>query len=238
MAIKKVTTNDKALEYLSKNPLVHMDMIFPIERGTAEILYAAYDGVCLCETKSGAYMMSVTSRSLGLKLLKLLPNEGLFTWHQSYMLNDFKEKVRYSTLMENYQAVYMKKTRLPISADIEITKLATDSLRIVTDNYDVDIGTNYLQGRIDAGELYGGYVDSKLVGFIGIHEEGSIGLLQILNKYQKNGYGMALTSFMVNRQLERQYVPFSQININNAASLSLMRKLGFSISTQTVYWLF
>ena len=47
----------RAIEYLIKNPLLHMGMIEPIRRDTADILYAEIDGVLIKEQKSNAYMM-------------------------------------------------------------------------------------------------------------------------------------------------------------------------------------
>lgn len=224
--------------YLLKNPLLHMGMIEPIKRGTAEILYSANDGVCLRETVSGAYMMSVSSQKLGRELLETLPREGIFTFHQACLLDDFKRKVRCATLLENYQAVYVRGKRLHVSAGMEIKKLDASYLQTVLDNYDYAVGAEYLRGRLEAGELFGGCVENDLAGFTGIHAEGSIGLLKVFDRYRRNGYGAALTSFIVNRQLARRITPFMQISVDNEASLALARSLGFCISSEKMYWLF
>ena len=50
---------ERAITYLIKNPLLHMGMIEPIRRDTADILYAETDGVLIKEQKSNAYMVSV-----------------------------------------------------------------------------------------------------------------------------------------------------------------------------------
>lgn len=229
---------ERALEFLSDNPLLHMGMIAPIERGTADIFYAEKDGVCLLDTKSGAYMMSAASYETGRLLLETLPREGLFTFHQSFMLDDVKEKVIYSSLLENFQAVYFPKDELPVLKELNIKPLDMSCFEILLENYDVDVGEDYLKKRIESGELFGGYVAGALVGFAGIHAEGSIGLLNVFDAYRQKGYGSALISHMVNHQLARGFVPFEQIGADNEPSLAIARKLGFSISSEKLYWLF
>ena len=225
-------------DYLTKNPLLHMGMIVPITRGTAQILYAAKDGVCLIETKSDAYMLSANSLETGRVLLEQLPSEGIFTFHQSFMLDDFKARVRYSSLLENYQAVYLSKELLPVSCGIEIKPLGMSYFKTVAAAYDVDVGAAYLKSRLEDGELFGGFEDTELVGFIGIHAEGSIGMLKVFDQHRGKGYGTALTSYAINHQLAQGITPFEQIGVDNEASLAIARKLGLSISTDKVYWLF
>jgi len=226
------------LNYLMQNPLMHMDMIVPIKRGTAHIIYAAEDGVCFKETKSGAFMMSVSCKKTGEQLLKLLDKDGLFTFHQDFMLDDFKAKVRYNTIIENYQAVYFGKDLLAANDCIRIKPLDKSHFDIVIENYDVDVGMDYLHKSIKEGRIFGGFADSSLIGFVGIHAEGSIGLLKVFDAYLEKGYGTALAGHITNYQLSQGIVPFAQIGINNNASLSVFAKLGFSISSECVYWMF
>ena len=228
-----------ALEYLQLNPLMHMDMIVPIKRDTARILHASSEGVCLQETVSGAYMISVSSRELGRSLADLIPPYAeMVTFHQAHMMEDLKAKFNHFTMLENYQAVYFSDNPLPVSCDMEIKTLDTSHFPLLMENYDVDVGADYLQNRLACGALFGGYVNDSLVGYAGIHAEGSIGLLKVFEKYRKKGYGAALMSFMVNHQLNHGVIPFAQIDVDNTASLTLMRKLGFDVSCERVYWLF
>ena len=226
------------LNYLSKDPLLNMGMIVPLERNTADVLYAADDGVCLKETKSGAYMLSVACYETGVKILDMLPDEGLFTFHQKFLLDDFKKKVKHNTLMENYQAVYLSRDRMPDVGELEIKPLGLSHFKIIYDNYNIDVSENYLRERLQSGDLFGGYSGEDFVGFIGIHAEGSIGLLKVFDPYLQKGYGRALSHFAVNHQMDNGITPFVQICISNEKSLSLVRKLGFSVSDGRVFWLF
>ena len=236
-----ITDNTKyetAIKYLSNNPLLNMGMIVPLKRNTVDMIYVDIDGVCFKEIKSGAYMLSVSSYKTGCKILEHLPDNGLFSFNQSFMLDVFKSKVNYSTLLENYQAVYFNDILLPVSNSISIKALDISFLDIFIMNYDIDLGKDYICERINEKELFGGFVDDILIGFIGIHAEGSIGMLKVFDEYKRKGYGKALSIFAINHQLNRKIVPFEQIDIKNIASLSLAHSLGFTISTDCIYWLF
>ena len=105
-------------------------------------------------------------------------------------------------------------------------------------NYDFDLGREYLIGRINAGEVFGGYINGDLIGFAGIHEEGSVGLLKVLEQFRSKGYAIALASYAANHQLSQGITPFIQISTENKPSQALAKKLGFTISKEHIYWLF
>ena len=96
---------------------------------------------------------------------------------------------------------------------------------------------DYIKGRLRSGTMYGMFIDGKPAGFIGMHAEGSLGLLEILPEYRRCGLAFALESYAINRMLEKGWTPYGQILLGNAASTSLQQKLGLSISKQTCYWL-
>jgi len=215
-----------------------MDMIVPIKRGTAQILYASKDGVCLKDTKSGAYMLSAKSYAIGDQMLNLLPTNGLFTFHQDFMLDSFKVKVRYKTSIVNFQTVYFSTEPCPVSNNIELKPLNISHFDVITKHYGVDVGLDYVHDTITEGRLFGGFAGHNLVGFVGIHAEGSIGFLKVFDQYRNKGYGTALAGHITNYQLSHKAVPFAQICIDNAVSLAVFKRVGFQISTEKVYWLF
>jgi len=226
-----------AMEYLCQDQIKHMDMISPIKRGTAAVLYADKDnGVLLHETKSGAYMMSVTTHEVGEVLLRSLPGNGLFVCHQDFMLADFEAKIKPSEILENFQGAYFG-SPLKTPDFMDFKPLTMGDLTMVQANYDMDLGEEYLAGRIADGELFGGYENGEMIGFIGIHAEGSMGMLRVFDNRQGKGYGAALYTNITNFQLGRGLVPFGQISTHNPVSMHLARKLGFEIGGERVWWL-
>nr|WP_312576937.1 GNAT family N-acetyltransferase [Sedimentibacter sp.] len=228
---------ERAITYLIKNPLLHMGMIEPIRRDTADILYAETDGVLIKEQKSNAYMVSVDNFEKGKKLINSILKCELIVVHQKYMVDYVLNRFGLTKELECVQAVYMNKNKLDIKKELAIKQLELNQLEVILEHYD-KLSNNEIQTLLKNGNLYGGYKNETLIGFVGNHLEGSIGILEIFPKYRRLGYGAMLESYMVNQMLEKDLIPFAQIEIENKKSLALQNKLGFSISKDSLIWIF
>lgn len=111
--------------------------------------------------------------------------------------------------------------------------------------YDLlEIGKTYNLGGLDAimeadnnDDLFAAYKDKKLIGYVGIHGDGSMGMLYVFNDYRNKGYGSKLEKFVINLQLERKHPPYGQVIHDNFKSLSLQKKLNMKISNGYIYWM-
>lgn len=232
------STEQIALEYLEKKPLLHAGMTEPIRRGSAEILFAGDDGVLLRETRSGAVMISVTSPVAGEKMIAGLVKPELFVAHQQFCVSLIRENFGYVRLFDCVQAVYTRYTKLPVTAGIEIGTLSQTCLPAVLNHYHTIDDPDYIRKLICRREIFGAFIEGSLAGFIGIHDEGSMGLLEVFPEFRRRGVGTALISFLVNYHLEKGQIPFGQIMAGNVKSVRLQEKLGFEISADHLYWLF
>ncbi len=228
---------NRAVKYLSKNPLLHMGMLEAINRNTALILYAAEDGVLIRETKSGANMISVHELEKGKEILDLISAESLFAVHQGDLADYIADKYKLQERLECVQAVYTEKTRLNVSDEIQIRRLELIHKELVLEHYN-KLSESEITELLREGCIFGGYKENVLIGFGGIHLEGSIGLLEVFPEHRRKGYGAILESYIVNYILEKGFVPFGQIEVNNNNSIALQKKLGFQISEDSLYWLF
>ena len=103
--------------------------------------------------------------------------------------------------------------------------------------YSHEIGREYIECRLAAGEMFGAFKDGELAGFIGLHEEGSMGMLEVLAAFRRMGVGSLLVATLCRFLMERGLTPFSQFTVDNLASRALHESMGFSISTEFVFWL-
>ena len=110
-------------------------------------------------------------------------------------------------------------------------------MEVILEYYD-KLSNNEVETLLKNGNLLGGYKNGTLIGFVGNHSEGSIGLLEVFPQYKRLGYGTILESYIVNKMIEKSLVPFAQIEINNEKSMTLQTKLGFKISEDRLYWMF
>jgi ribosomal protein S18 acetylase RimI-like enzyme len=228
---------NKAIKYLTKNPLLHMGMLETIRRGTADILYAEENGVLLKEDKSNAYMLSVDNFDIGKELINTTSSCNLILSHQEFMVDYILDRFNLTKKLECFQAVYMDKAKLSMSEELEMRQLNKIHVEIILEHYG-KLSKSELETILEDGNLFGGYNDGELIGFIGNHLEGSMGLLEIFPKYRRLGYGTILESYMINHMLEKDLVPFAQIEVDNNKSLALHNKLGFSVSRDSLFWIF
>jgi len=95
----------------------------------------------------------------------------------------------------------------------------------------------YLKDRIHHG-MYGVVVERKLRGFVGTHTEGSVGILFVEELSQRMHFGSALEAEMINHLLEKEIVPFTQVEVHNVASKRLQESLGLVKGEKPVHWYF
>ena len=82
-----------------------------------------------------------------------------------------------------------------------------------------------------------GYDGDCLVGFIGEHLEGSMGLLYVFPEYRRRGFGSALQTHYIVKTMENGYIPFGQVEKSNRGSLKLQEKLGMTRSDNLIVWM-
>lgn len=225
-----------ALEYLERDRLLHMDMLEPIRRGQAEILKAGPGGVLIYETRSRTHMLSAESLEAGKALCCRVEQPYLFVAHDRENAEYFRGKYGFQTAQECWAAAYLGNVALPVPGDIEIRRLGEEYFEIINANYSTFSGEEYIRDRIREGVMQGAFRNGVLLGFAGMHPEGSVGMLEVLPEYRRQGAATALMAAMVNFCLERGCVPFSQIFAGNEASLGLHRKMGFTIAQRPMYW--
>uniref|UniRef100_UPI004055C650 GNAT family N-acetyltransferase n=1 Tax=Acetatifactor sp. TaxID=1872090 RepID=UPI004055C650 len=95
----------------------------------------------------------------------------------------------------------------------------------------------YLRRHLQTKLLYGAYVDERLVGFVGFHEDGSSGFLFVEKEYRGRGIGESLEAFSINKLREQGYTSFGYVVVGNEVSLHIQESLGLYLSQDTVWWM-
>lgn len=203
------------------------------------MIYAGNDGVFLRELAGGAYMLSVSSFDKGKELTDSVGEQPLVCVHQQYMADYLLGKYGYQNHLECFQAVYLSREHKKMNgAALDIKSLGVEYADIIYSHYHEYVDWEYLHRRLAGGEIYGGFAEGKLCGFVGTHEEGGIGILEVFGQYRKRGFGEQLESYMINLMLDQNQTPFGQISIDNEPSIKLQKKLGLKLSSDTLHWLF
>lgn len=228
----------RALEYLKKTKVLHMDMIENIRRGQAEMIAVREDGVLLKDAASGIYMVTAQNKDAGERLLSetAKPAEE-YVCHRKFLAESIEARFHKHTISECLQAVYTRKQPFAETEDICIRRLDDSFTDVVTENYHLFHDREYIRSRLRAGMMYGAFRKGALAGFIGVHAEGSMGMLEVFEDYRRMGIGTALEKYLINRQLEKGYTPYSQVIADNEISLALQQKLGMKVGREKIYWI-
>lgn len=234
------------LEYLQKDPVSHIDMLEPLRRGTAEILYDGEDGVMILETRSQIYMISMEQEETCFQILKHYP-PAVYAVHQKNIASALQEQYHFPEFHPCYQYCYpyeilhgeqLAKAGITEKEISQVRLLDERYLEIVIRYYDAMDDPAYIRELMERGQLWGIFEKEDLAGFIGEHLEGSMGLLEVLPEYRRKGYGTVLEAFLIRRMLSQERTPFCQVFEGNVVSEKLQQKLGLERSKQMTWWLF
>ena len=223
---------EKALEFLNKDYLLNVDMIECIRRDICRILYASDKAVLIVADSGWVHMLSCEDRELGLELIKTHQPPWVVL-HQM----DMREAVAglgYRIGDECWQSAYTKTT--PMEETLaDIRRLDRRFLKRIADNYEL-ADEEEIAALLDAGVIYGAFAGGELAGFIGKHEEGSVGLLFVFPEFRRMGIAEALERNYVNRELAEGNVAYGQIFVENTPSRQLQEKLGMDFSDKFICW--
>lgn len=223
---------EKALEFLNKDYLLNVDMIECIRRNICRILYASDKAVLIVADSGWVHMLSCEDRELGLELIKTHQPPWVVL-HQM----DMREAVAglgYRIGDQCWQSAYTKTT--PMEETLaDIRRLDRRFLKRIADNYEL-ADEEEIAALLDAGVIYGAFAGGELAGFIGRHEEGSVGLLFVFPEFRRMGIAEALERNYVNRELAEGNVAYGQIFVGNTPSRQLQEKLGMDFSDKFICW--
>lgn len=140
--------------------------------------------------------------------------------------------------MTCYQAAWLDhQVTTPTLPNISIHLASMAHLDVISDHYHDDQMRDYIASRIADQEIWIAESDSGVVlGFIGHHDEGSIGFLEVMPNARRRGIGRLLVLHLVALDLRAGKMPFAQIEKDNLVSLQMQRRLGFTISDQLLNW--
>lgn len=214
----------------------NIHMIESLARGRWELLYEDGGDILIYERGCALAMLTVTDRKKGEELLDLVP-EGIkfFQLSQEFMIPVLEERLGMHVDVQCVNACYTVGTQLPVRHK-DIRLLTAEDAVYVREHYPYDSLVD-VEERIRSGAVFGAYVEGTLAGFVGEHEEGSIGMLFVLPEFRGRGIGRSLEAFLINRHLALGYTPYGQIAVGNEASCRLQEKIGLYLSKGRVWWM-
>ena len=231
-------TEQEIFTYLERDVPRRIDMIEAIKRGRATILYAENDAVLL-KTRGWLLLLCCDTVEAGVRALAARdPGSGAVVAHNEASRDAVKQAIpKWSHINACWQAYDPDRTIKPVPDVCEIRPYRREDIPFLTEHYHTVADEAYFSERIEENSLFAGYRDGKLVAFIGFHDDGSGGMLEVLPEYRRLGIGTALETYLRNEALRRGWTPYGQIFVGNEASRALQRSLGMIVSDDEIYWM-
>lgn len=226
----------RLIRQLSVKKRSNIHLMEVLSRGNGEILYARGRDILLYDRKSGACLLSGADPLSGEKLAGLVP-EGisLFVTSQEYLNRPLMERFGVSIQNHCFQACYTRREAIAVRHK-DIRPLGAEYLDYILKHYHFG-DREYVLGRILDKVMYGAFLDGEIVGFVGMHDDGSMGLLYVEEEHRTKGLGQSLEAFMINRVRDLGWTPYCHVFTDNQASIRLQEKLGLYLSDDTLWWL-
>jgi len=208
-----------------------------LKRGSGEIIVNMDDALFIRDSISGAYLLACEDMMTGITLLDRYDGQGF----DLLMVTDYAlgktafERYGFSEKLECYQvAFYGEKP----SADTELSfrTAGVRDLKMLKENYQL-ISPEEVEKLVRRKSIILGYYRDHLIGFIGEHLEGSMGILYVFPEYRHRGFGTALQTHLIAKTIEKGYIPFGQVEKDNKNSLNLQKKIGMKRSDNLIVWM-
>ena len=208
-----------------------------LKRGTGEIIADLDNAMIVRDTVSGAFLLACEDKITGMEILdKHLGSDCNLLMVSDYTLGQAAfERYGFSEKLECYQVAYYGK-KPAINTTLSVRVADEQDIPMLIDNYQM-ISPDELTEVVKRKSILLGYEQGHLVGFIGEHLEGSMGLLYVFPEYRRKGYGTALQTHLVAKTIEKGYVPFGQVEKDNLNSLMLQKKIGMTCSDNLIVWM-
>ncbi len=229
--------NTDVLAFLEQEPLLRVQATQWMKQGRGEVLAQVRGGAVIRDRVSGVPMLCADTVEIALSLLPNVPRIGVMVCDLAMADGAVMERMGYPGRESYHNYVYLSDMPLPEEGELRLLPMPVENAVRVSEHYHIHT-LSELAEDIRAGRLLGGYAGGEWVGFIGWHEEGSMGMLHVFEQYRRRGYGRAMEARLVNLTLLQGLLPYGQVSRDNMASAKLQESLGFTRCEKTVSWLF
>lgn len=214
---------------LEKAPKSAFPLAYNLSAGIGVLRYATEHLVILACGEN--YMIYGDDAKLCAQVLRVLrPRAGVCVFNPK-LAKVCMQVLGRSEVHPYATCVYESKKKRRISASRHIRTLDRSYLSTIQKHYRyaADIPESELLSDLDSGHFIGGFEHGELIGFIGEHRYGSIGMLEVFRLHRRRGWGQALLSYKINQFLEAGKLPWTEIMKDNLASYELHKHMGFLI---------
>jgi len=230
---------------LETDPARYLDLTEPVRRGEGKVLAVSPTGALVSidsydkdAVPHGFSLWGADPGAVEALLDRIPARPELIFYHDDFCGPLIARRFGLTGMGPCRQAGYFRQEPPPLpQTPWEVRALGEEHLNTLMTYYEYAQGDEgYLSWLIGRGELFGAFDGGELLGFMGRHAEGSLGLLEVLPGHRRKGVATLLQSWMLRRELDLGRIPFGQVFADNAPSLALQGRLGMTLAQGPVYF--
>ena len=227
-----------AIGYLEQEPLWHMDMLEALRRGRGEVVYFEGRTVLIQRNEQPDFYLLTSDSPQAAEAAFAGRSAPRWVVARGEGVAE-RMGERFGLYLSDYcsNVAYLKQERLSWNCPgLVIRPLRVEEIPDFLAHYHMADEAE-ARARIEKGELFAAVLAGRLAGFMGLHSDGSMGMLEVFPEYRKLGVGRAIEKFFINFCLDRGWTPYGQVFLNNEKSFSLQEHLGMAVDrTKTLCW--
>ena len=228
----KYQQKQEIIKRLAKKKRQNIHMMELLHRGLGEVVYDK--GMDILLKFEGLYMLHAADETGARELLGKVPEDAMLITTQEFVRDLLEKEFGKTGFCKCSQAVCTRKEAFPVRYK-NIRQLDITYLDYIMENY--SSSEEHMKERLNAGVMYGAFEEDRIIGFIGMHSEGSMGMLFVEEEYRHKGIGASLESYLINVQISNGFTPYCHIIDGNEKSLALQEKLGLYVADTPLWWI-
>lgn len=216
----------------------YAQMIQSLLRGEAEVIACREDGVLTRHRLEKFYMLAGSVACMTELAGQIPAGEDDVLLHGALTEETvayFRDKLGMKSVTPYVMYAYYGDMP-PEETQVAIRSLDEQATEFVYENYG-HASREYLAYLLRKGVMIGAYVGEEMVGFIGEHAAGAMGLLHVMPAYRRHHLGYALERADIRRIMLSGQTPFCQVAVDNIASHKLQERLGMTRAKGRMYWM-
>lgn len=231
-----------ALSVLLPLGALTVDMCEAIVRGNAKTVIYCDDKAVLLRHRCGIYMLWCADKINGVKALDALDEEARENMrcclcHGMHAREAAEERTQLHIDAPCLQFYHNSKEKMPLSGEYSIRRMTEADLPFLNANYDME-GEKHNAWAVREGCVFAAEIGGEIAAFIGMHPDGSTGMLKVMQSFRRRGLGTEMEKYMHNVHIERGWVCYGHVFADNAASIAVQEKQGLEKSSDYLYWSF
>jgi len=227
------------LLFLKRDKIKNVNMIYFMEEYPVHSLERIYGSVLLRgeSDRHWVYISSSGGRELRKVIARLTKEDRCFAAIEDWVLPAI---VRYRALVWRLSAMKLilpKEVTFPLAPRTRVTPLSLKDVPHVYESsfYKALTPPDYIRERIQRGPSAGIYESGKLVAWAMTHDDGSIGVMNVLEPYRRKRYAYDLTVYLIQQLRAQGKIPYVHVEETNLISLDLAHKVGFR-TDRRLHW--